>query len=57
MWLVLALACSLFNALQGAYGKKILDRVDPYILTWAMFLYDLPIMGAVSYTHLTLPTN
>lgn len=47
MWLVLALTCSLFNALQGAYGKKILSRVDPYILTWAMFLYDLPIMGVL----------
>ena len=45
MWLVLALSCSLFNALQSAYGKKILDRVDPYVLTWAMFLFDLPIMG------------
>ena len=47
MWLVLALTCSLFNALQGAYGKKILDRINPYVLTWAMFLYDLPIMGVL----------
>ena len=45
MWLALALICSLFNALQGAYGKKILDRIDPYILTWSMFVYALPIMG------------
>jgi len=47
MWLALALICSLFNALQGAYGKRILDRVNPYVLTWSMFVYDLPIMGLV----------
>jgi drug/metabolite transporter (DMT)-like permease len=47
MWLALALTCSLFNALQGAYGKRLLERVNPYVLTWAMFLYDLPIMGLV----------
>lgn len=47
MWLALALTCSLFNALQGAYGKKILDRINPYVLTWAMFFYDLPILALV----------
>jgi len=47
MWLALALICSLFNALQGAYGKRILERINPYVLTWAMFLYDLPVIGAL----------
>jgi drug/metabolite transporter (DMT)-like permease len=47
MWFALALTCSLFNALQGAYGKRILDRIHPAVLTWAMFAYDLPIMALV----------
>jgi drug/metabolite transporter (DMT)-like permease len=38
--------CSLFNALQGAQGKRILDRIDPHVATWAMFAYAFPIMLA-----------
>lgn len=44
MWIPFALLCSLFNALQGAQGKRILGRVDPYVVTWAMFAYALPFM-------------
>jgi len=45
MWFLFALCCSLFNALQGAYGKKILNRIDPHLVTWAMVAYALPLMG------------
>jgi len=44
MWILLALLCSLFNALQGAHGKRILGRIDPYVVTWAMFPYALPFL-------------
>ncbi len=46
MWILLALMCSLLNALQGAHGKRMLDRVDPYVATWAMFAYAIPILLA-----------
>jgi drug/metabolite transporter (DMT)-like permease len=44
MWIFLALLCSLFNALQGAHGKRILERIDPYLVTWAMFFHALPLL-------------
>lgn len=44
MWILLALLCSLFNALQGAHGKRILGHIDPYVVTWAMFPYALPLL-------------
>jgi drug/metabolite transporter (DMT)-like permease len=44
MWILFALFCSLFNALQGAQGKRILRRIDIHVVTWAMFAFALPLM-------------
>jgi drug/metabolite transporter (DMT)-like permease len=44
MWVLFALLCSLLNALQGAHGKRILNRLDHHVVTWAMFAYGLPLV-------------
>ncbi|KPL19854.1 MAG: hypothetical protein AMJ92_01435 [candidate division Zixibacteria bacterium SM23_81] len=44
MWILFALLCSFFFALQGAHGKRILGRIHPYIVTWAMFAFAIPFL-------------
>jgi drug/metabolite transporter (DMT)-like permease len=44
MWILFAILCSFFFALQGAHGKRILDRIHPYIVTWAMFAFAIPFL-------------
>jgi drug/metabolite transporter (DMT)-like permease len=54
MWFFFALLCSLLNAVQGAYGKRILKRLDHHIVTWSMFAFALP-MTAVALGFEGLP--
>lgn len=47
MWALYAFLCSLFNAIHGAYGKKLLTRMDHYLITWAMFAFAFPFIATV----------
>ena len=42
VWIVHASLCSLFNALQGAWIKKLLGRMDRWVVTWAAFAFSFP---------------
>ena len=45
MWIALSLLTALFYALSGTYSKKIMDGMDRYTVTWAMFSFALPFVA------------
>lgn len=44
MWIPLILVTAFFTSLQDILGKRIIDRVDPYIVAWAWFFFSLPLL-------------
>ncbi len=44
MWIPLVLTTAFFASLQDVIGKKVIDRVDPYVLAWSWFLFSLPLL-------------
>jgi len=50
MWLIFALLTALFTSLHDCLGKKIINRVDVYIVAWAWPFFSLPFL----YTFLLI---
>jgi len=46
MWLPLILLTAFFISLQDIFGKKIIDRVDPYVVAWGWVFFSIPLFGA-----------
>ncbi len=44
MWIPLVLATAFFVSLQDVLGKRIIDRVDPYVVAWSWFFFSLPLL-------------
>jgi len=45
MWILLVLLTAFFTSLQNVFSKKIIDRVDPYVVAWAWFFFSLPLLA------------
>lgn len=44
IWVAYASLCSLLNAAQGAWIKKLLKQIDSYIVTWAAAAFAFPFL-------------
>ncbi|HQP10248.1 MAG TPA: DMT family transporter [Candidatus Omnitrophota bacterium] len=45
MWLPLILITAFFISLQDVLGKKVVGKVDPYVVAWSWFFFSLPLLG------------
>ena len=44
MWFILALLTAFFTSLQDVLGRKIVHRVDVYIISWGWMFFSLPFL-------------
>jgi len=44
MWLLLALLTAFFISLQDVFGKKVIHKVDVYVVAWAWIFFTLPFL-------------
>jgi len=46
MWIILAFLTAFFTSLTDVFGKKIIDKVDVYIISWGVVFFSLPFLYA-----------
>jgi len=51
MWLILALSTALCISLADISGKKVIHRVEAYIVSWAWMFFSLPLLYTVLWVR------
>ncbi len=49
MWLVFAFLTAFFTSIKDVIGKKVLKKVDVYIVAWAWPSFSLPFLYLMLY--------